>query len=219
MAPTYKVSYFPIKGLGESIRYLLSYGGAEFEDERVVKEDWPKLKEGKSWFNNFESCPITTLFLGMPFGQMPTLEVDGKKAHQSIAITRYLAKQFKLTGKDDWEDLEIDAVVDSISDLRSSKTVDIFRSEEFPKLFFFLEIGAFYYETDDSVKAKRKETLDKETLPYYLERLDTIAKTNGGHLAVGKVSTQAVVCALITVFFIFAVDLGRFVFRLLSGYV
>lgn len=60
-------------------------------------------------------------FLEMPFGQMPILEYNGKMAHQSIAICRYLAKQLKLIGKDDWEDLEIDAAVDTINDLRASE--------------------------------------------------------------------------------------------------
>lgn len=57
----------------------------------------------------------------MPMGQMPVLEVDGKRAHQSIAITRYLAKQVGLSGADAWEDLEIDTVVDTINDLRLSE--------------------------------------------------------------------------------------------------
>lgn len=59
----------------------------------------------------------------MPFGQVPVLEVDGKVAHQSIAITRYLAKQVKLNGKDDWEDLVIDSIVDTINDLRASECI------------------------------------------------------------------------------------------------
>lgn len=54
-------------------------------------------------------------------GQMPVLEVDGKRAHQSLAITRYLAKQVGLNGADAWEDLEIDVAVDTINDFRASK--------------------------------------------------------------------------------------------------
>lgn len=57
----------------------------------------------------------------MPMGQMPVLEVDGKRAHQSLAITRYLAKQVGLSGADAWEDLEIDTAVDTINDLRLSE--------------------------------------------------------------------------------------------------
>lgn len=53
--------------------------------------------------------------------QLPVLEVDGKRINQSVAICRYLAKQFGLAGKDDWENLEIDAIVDSINDLRTSE--------------------------------------------------------------------------------------------------
>jgi hypothetical protein len=61
------------------------------------------------------------IILAMPFGQVPVLEVDGKKYPQSVAICRYLAKQCGLAGKDDWEALEIDATVDTIHDLRSSE--------------------------------------------------------------------------------------------------
>lgn len=57
----------------------------------------------------------------MPFGQVPVLEVNEKMAHQHIAIARYLAKQVQLVGKDDWENLEIDAIVDTINDFRQSK--------------------------------------------------------------------------------------------------
>lgn len=57
----------------------------------------------------------------MPMGQMPILEVDGKRAHQSLAMARYLAKQVGLVGSNDWEDLEIDMAVDTINDFRNSE--------------------------------------------------------------------------------------------------
>lgn len=59
----------------------------------------------------------------MPMGQMPVLEIDGKKYGQSMAILRYLAKKCNLYGKDDIEALEIDGAADSISDLRIGATI------------------------------------------------------------------------------------------------
>lgn len=53
----------------------------------------------------------------MPYGKLPVLEVDGKKVNQSVAIERCLAKKYKLVGKDDWENLQIDALVDTFVDL------------------------------------------------------------------------------------------------------
>lgn len=48
MAPAYKLTYFNVKALAEPIRFLLSYGGVEFEDYRIEKEEWPQLKPCKS---------------------------------------------------------------------------------------------------------------------------------------------------------------------------
>ncbi|KAK5640388.1 hypothetical protein RI129_011199 [Pyrocoelia pectoralis] len=151
MAPAYKLTYFPVKALGEPIRFLLSYGNIEFEDFRFERENWPEIKPH------------------MPFGQTPVLEFNGIQAYQSIAITRYLAKKVKLMGANDLEDLEIDAIVDTINDLRG-------------------KIATYYYETDEAIKETRKKPLFDETIPYYLERIEAIAKKNNGHLAVGKLT-------------------------------
>lgn len=56
----------------------------------------------------------------MPMGQLPILEVDGKRAHQSLACSRFLARQVGLVGGDDWENLQIDTVADTVNDFRLS---------------------------------------------------------------------------------------------------
>lgn len=84
---------------------------------------------------------ITLLTLpAMPMGQMPILEVDGKRAHQSLAITRYLAKQVGLVGANAWEDLEIDTVVDTINDMRLSeqRTIRLSRDPNYTIELFFV---------------------------------------------------------------------------------
>lgn len=56
----------------------------------------------------------------MPMGQMPVLDVDGIRVHQSLSIARYVAKKVGLAGSNDWESLLIDISVDTVNDLRQS---------------------------------------------------------------------------------------------------
>ncbi|VEN61543.1 unnamed protein product [Callosobruchus maculatus] len=151
MAPAYKLTYFNVTALGEPTRFLFSYGGIDFEDVRITTEQWPQIKPN------------------MPFGQVPLLEHGGKAAHQSMAIARYAAKQVKLVGKDDWEDLEIDAAVDTVNDLRQ-------------------KLAVYHYENDEKIKQEKGEVVFKEQLPYYLERLNAQAEKNGGHLACNRLT-------------------------------
>ncbi|GJQ74227.1 hypothetical protein Trydic_g19134 [Trypoxylus dichotomus] len=140
-----------LKALGEPIRFLLKYGGIDFEDNRVEFDDWPKVKP--------------TIF----FGQLPIYEEDGKKVNQSIAISRYLGKKVNLVGNSDWENLEIDAVVDTINDLR-------------------LKLVKYSYEKDEKIKEEVKGPLFNEILPFYLEKLEKIAEASNGHLAINKLT-------------------------------
>ncbi|KAF5279381.1 hypothetical protein FQA39_LY05491 [Lamprigera yunnana] len=151
MAPTYKLIYFQAKAIAEPIRLLLNYGDVDFEDYRFERENWPQIKPN------------------MPFGQGPVLEIDGKTTHQSIAISRYVAKKVNLCGANDVEDLEIDSIVDTINDFKG-------------------KIVAYNYEKDSDAKERCRVTLFAETIPYYLGRFEEIAKANDGHLAVGKLT-------------------------------
>ncbi|KAL7040526.1 hypothetical protein ACKWTF_000426 [Chironomus riparius] len=147
--PEYKVFYFNVKALGEPLRFLLSYGNLPFEDVRISRNDWPALKPT------------------MPMGQMPVLEVDGKRVHQSLAMCRYIAKQVGVAGKDAFEDLQIDALVDTINEFR-------------------LKIAIVSYEPDDAVKEKKMITLTQEVIPFYLTKMNVVAKENGGHLVLNR---------------------------------
>ncbi|KAK9738178.1 Glutathione S-transferase, N-terminal domain [Popillia japonica] len=149
---TTKYTYFDFRGLGESIRYLLRYAGIDFEDIRITFEEWPKLK------------PTT------PFGQMPLYEEKGKTINQSLAIARYIAKKANLVGRNEWEDLEIDAIVDTINDIRQKVTENYFESNAEYKEYI------------------KRGPLFKETLPYYFDRLEKIAKENLGYMAIGRLT-------------------------------
>ncbi|XP_050347851.1 glutathione S-transferase 2-like [Nymphalis io] len=149
--PTVKVYYFQLKAVGESIRLLLAYGKQEFEDCRIAREDWPELKPT------------------MPFGQMPVLEIDGKKYAQSTAIARYLGHKYGLAGKDIEEDFEIDQIIEFFNDIR-------------------IKAASAFYETDESAKAKKQEENEKNHYPFMLKKLDEIITKNNGHMALGKLT-------------------------------
>jgi prostaglandin-H2 D-isomerase / glutathione transferase len=42
------------------------------------------------------------------------------------------------------------------------------------------------YEPDDEVKDKKMMTLTKQVIPFYLQKLNIIAKENNAHLVLGK---------------------------------
>ncbi|XP_055319297.1 glutathione S-transferase isoform X2 [Sitodiplosis mosellana] len=149
--PVFTLFYFNVKALAEPIRFLFAYGAQEYEDVRVTRDEWPALKPT------------------MPMGQMPVLEVDGHRVHQSISMARYVAKRVGLGGSNDWENLLIDTAVDTVNDFR-------------------LKIAVVSYEPDDEVKEKKNITLTTEVIPFYLEKLDAIAQDNQGHLALGRLT-------------------------------
>ena len=95
---SYKLTYFDARGRGEGIRYIFAQAGVKYEDNRIKREDWPKLKE-------------TT-----PFGQLPILEVDGKVLSGSGSICRLLAEKFGLAGLNEFENAELDSIADFIND-------------------------------------------------------------------------------------------------------
>ncbi|CAJ0605928.1 unnamed protein product [Cylicocyclus nassatus] len=97
----YKLTYFEARGAAEVIRQIFALAGAEYEDVRISRDEWPKHKAE------------------MPFGQMPVLEVDGQKLAQSFAIARYLAKKFGLTPKNPFEEAQVDSLMDQFKDFQN----------------------------------------------------------------------------------------------------
>ncbi|KAK3588266.1 hypothetical protein CHS0354_022113 [Potamilus streckersoni] len=143
MAPKYKLTYFNIRGRGETLRLLFHAAGVEFEDNRIKQEDWPALKDK------------------MPQKQLPVLEIDGKAQHcQSMAIARYLAREFKMYGKSSLEAFYIDEIVETVGDLYQEGTKAMF-------------------EKDTAKKAELMKRLGEEVIPRSLGFLDTLVKKYG----------------------------------------
>jgi glutathione S-transferase len=148
---TYKFYYFNGRGRSEACRLIFAAAGQEFEDIRYEPAEWPAHKSE------------------MPLGQIPVLEYNGVKLPQSIAITRFLGKQFQLAGKDNFEQAKVDAVGDTINDMISDFAVS-------------------RRERDETKKQELTNKFLSEDLPKHLRNIDTIAKlySDGGPYFVGN---------------------------------
>jgi glutathione S-transferase len=91
--PQLKLNYFDMHGgRAEPVRLALAIGGIAFEDHRFT-------------FPEFAEVRGTT-----PFGQVPTLHVDGVQVSQSDSILRYVGKLTSLYPTDVWQALLCDEV-------------------------------------------------------------------------------------------------------------
>jgi glutathione S-transferase len=138
------------------LRLIFAVAGQKYEDVRYERDEWPAHKAE------------------MPLGQIPVLEVDGVKLPQSFSIARFLAKQFNLAGKDNFEQAKVDAVVDTMNDL----------------------VTAFVPSRIEQDETKKQELTKKfftDDLPKHLQNLETLAKLygNGGPFFVGNTLTWA----------------------------
>ena len=97
--PTYKLYYFPSRGMAELTRWIFTQADVPYEDIRYTGEDWAAFK------------PKT------PYGAMPVLEIDGKLFGGSGPIARYVAEQHGLAGSDPIENFELATIDDVIVDL------------------------------------------------------------------------------------------------------
>ena len=105
--PEFTLNYFNGRGRAEITRLIFTAAGAKFTDNRIA--DWPATKAET------------------PLGQLPYLAVDNVKLPQSIAIARYVAREFNLAGRNNLEQAQADAIVDTILDL-----VNFYYSKVFP---------------------------------------------------------------------------------------
>lgn len=155
MAPkSYKLYYFDARGRAEVSRLIFAAAGQKYEDIRLTGEQWGAEK------------PKT------PNGQLPVLEIDGKKYSQSIAIANYLAKEFGFYGKTTEDGLKIDQVVQTAAD-------------------FLAAASKSYFEKDEAKKAELLKNVKEVEAPKYLAFFEKLLKESGTGHFVGSTLTLA----------------------------
>jgi len=97
-----KVTYFDFAGSrGEEVRLALVLAGATFDDNRIRRDDFARIKPG------------------LPFGSLPTFEVPGHDVlAQTNAILRLIGRVHGLHPDDPWDGARHDAVLEACEDLR-----------------------------------------------------------------------------------------------------
>ena len=180
-APPSKIStssiqlvYFNIRARAEPARLLLAYAGVEYQDVRV-EQPWLNIVNREHW----ES--IKTEFA---FQQLPVLFWDGEQIAQSLAVTRFIAKQIGLAGKDNPEEAQVNEIIYSIEDVLQAR-IDVL------------------HETDEKRKAVMSKTYKTLTVPNLLVQLEKRLVSRGGQFFVGNALSWADIQA-----FYFCSELG-----------
>ncbi|KAL5013567.1 hypothetical protein ScPMuIL_007837 [Solemya velum] len=114
--PSYKLTYYNGRGLGELIRLTFVAAGVEYEDKRVNKTEWEELKP---------NVAVRT---------MPFLEVDGSIIGQSLTIARYVARQHGLMPMDNLQQALVEQIVDTVTDFRLEIFKAVFEFDEVRKV-------------------------------------------------------------------------------------
>ena len=117
--PAYKFTYFDLRGLGETARWLFKLAKVDFEDHRIgfsfgVPGDFSTIQRPE--FDSMKAAGE----LDVSLGKVPFLEVDGKKIGQSKAIERFLAREFGFMGADSVEAAQIDQLCETVIDFKNA---------------------------------------------------------------------------------------------------
>ncbi|KAK6176891.1 hypothetical protein SNE40_015104 [Patella caerulea] len=153
--PSYTYHYFDLRGKGETCRLCFVAAGVPFEDHRIDRAAWPGEYKAES-----------------PFGQLPYLEIDGKKFAQSGAIASYISREHGLYGTSSLEALSIDGVVGLAAD-------------------YFTLWRAAHFEKDSDKRIDLQLKLNNVDLPNLLGILEKILAGNDSGYYFGNQLTLA----------------------------
>ncbi|XP_036359020.1 S-crystallin 3-like [Octopus sinensis] len=98
--PTYNLFYFNGRGRAEICRILFAAAGVHYTDRRIKISEWNRFKNK------------------MNFSILPVLQIDGEtQIPQSMAIARYLAREFGFHGKNNVDMARIESICDCLNDI------------------------------------------------------------------------------------------------------
>merc|ERR1712173_630 len=157
--PDIKLTYFSLRARAEPARLMLAYAGVCYEDKRIP----PPWEDPAGW-----KAKKATL----AWGQLPILSWNGETIHTSLAIDRFLAKEFGLMGKNNVEAAQVDEVVDVLQDVFNAGATALFTK-------------------DEEQKKAAMEKHETQTVPNVLKMAEKRLIERGGQFMVGNAFTWA----------------------------
>jgi glutathione S-transferase len=149
-----KLTYFDVHGgRAEPVRLALAIGGIAFEDHRFTFPEFAEVRKAT------------------PFGQVPTLQVDGVQVTQCDSILRYAGKLAGLYPTDSFQALLCDEVMYVVEEAA-------------------VKIGPTFRMTGDAQKEARL-ALVNGAMPVYLGWLQSQLLAHGGEYFADKRLTVA----------------------------
>uniref|UniRef100_A0A0L8HM98 Uncharacterized protein n=1 Tax=Octopus bimaculoides TaxID=37653 RepID=A0A0L8HM98_OCTBM len=98
--PSYTLYYFNHRGRAEICRMLFAAAGVQYNDRRIESSEWRSMRSN------------------MPCSMMPMLELDNKvQIPQSMAMARFLAREFGFYGRSNIEMARVDFISDCFYDI------------------------------------------------------------------------------------------------------
>jgi glutathione S-transferase len=152
-----KITYFMAPGRAEPLRLALYISGMDFEDHRIAFPEFQNLKSSGA----------------LPYGSLPTFELDSKVYAQANAILRYIGKKTKLYPEDPLTALKVDELLSAADDITAC-------------------LGPTMQEKDENKKKQMREKIGAEDFPKWFAFVEKRLKEfgNGPH-AVGDTLTIA----------------------------
>ncbi|TNV75704.1 hypothetical protein FGO68_gene16030 [Halteria grandinella] len=116
-SPKLIFGYWDIRGLGQSIRYLLEYLNVPYEEIQYIYGGAPDFSKA-AWFSVKHT-------LGFDLPNIPYIIDDGFQLTESHAIYRYLANKYQpeLLGKTIQDKAAVDMFMSFVQDIRDGSSV------------------------------------------------------------------------------------------------
>nr|P27010.1 RecName: Full=S-crystallin 2; AltName: Full=OL2 [Enteroctopus dofleini]AAA29387.1 S2-crystallin [Enteroctopus dofleini] len=164
--PSYTLNYFNHRGRAEICRMLFAAAGVQYNDRRIETSEWSNMRSK------------------MPCSMMPMLDIDNRhQIPQTMAIARYLAREFGFHGKNNMEMARVEYISDCFYDIL----------DDYLRMYQDDNCRMMFQRSGDRNGSSEKRTRYQETLRRilpFMERTLEMYKS-GGQFFMGDQMTMA----------------------------